>query len=257
MDGLCSHPTSNLVDYLARNGRARGPRGLPARLGDSEKHWRKTLATSPRTAATSRKVICRRRVVSQHGSVGGSGKDLSTGRGESCHPVGRFSQRASASPEPRKLLLRLHESWRRKPVTGRRTGFVSVRGHLEKTRGGLSPVERISRPIARWSSPRTRGRVGSEAAGEICWRIKDDGGGLAAFSRAIELRSEIWMAWLPNALLQLKAGQTEDYRRLVSTLWTDSARQKSSRSRPTSGFWRNLPLVHRTKWLHSKVLERR
>jgi WD40 repeat protein/serine/threonine protein kinase/predicted Zn-dependent protease len=40
----------------------------------------------------------------------------------------------------------------------------------------------------------------------------------AAFSRAIELRSEdLESVWLPLALLHLKTGRTEDYRRLVSS----------------------------------------
>jgi len=61
----------------------------------------------------------------------------------------------------------------------------------------------------------------------------------------------------PRAL-QLKAGQTRGLnRRLVSTAWTDSARQKQLAVATNLGFWRNLPLVHRTKWLAIlKVLER-
>jgi WD40 repeat protein/tetratricopeptide (TPR) repeat protein len=91
--------------------------------------------------------------------------------------------------------------------------ILAAQGQLRDAEQALYQSAAIWKELAADFPEVAAGRQGHLLAEQGRWEEA-----VAAFSRAIELRSEdLDGVWLPLALLRLKVGQTEDYRRLVST----------------------------------------
>jgi len=193
--GSHPHRTWSLIAQGMARQEAQAAYGAPWRF---RKHWRKTLATARdrRDLAQSHLQATELLVTRVGGKEAEKICRLAVESHATLSPIFQTSQcfaRTSqiATPAPR-------DPAAARPVTGRRTGFVSVRGILKKS-WRLSPVERISRPTRpAGSSPPNPRACGIRSGREICWRIKDDGEAVG-LSRAIELvRGSGWV-WLPHA----------------------------------------------------------